>query len=125
VARRAVWLGGLLPFAQAAAVLQQVGQIAISTDSVWRLSEKWGEQIKAQEATRQEEAKAIASVPRVRGEGEKVPSRLGVAMDGVMVYVRGEGWKELKILQFDPRQAYYGAIMSLRPEAFRPMCRIS
>jgi len=97
VARRAVWLGGLLPFAQAAEVLQQVGQVTISTDSVWRLSERWGEKIEAQEATQQEQAKAIASVPRVRGEEEKAPSRLGVAMDGVMIHVRGEGWKELKV----------------------------
>ncbi|MGC8826763.1 MAG: hypothetical protein ACP5TV_07160 [Anaerolineae bacterium] len=32
--------------------------------------------------------------PAAPGEGEK---RMGVAMDGGMVHIRGEGWKEVKV----------------------------
>lgn len=106
VARQAVRLSGLLPFEQAAEVLAELGQIAISTGSVWQLSAKWGEQIKAQEEARQEQAKAIPTVPRREERVEGVAPRLGVAMDGVLIYIRGEEWKELKtgcVFEVEPR----------------------
>ena len=39
VARQAVWLSGLVPFAQAEAILQEIGQVNISRCSIWRRTE--------------------------------------------------------------------------------------
>jgi hypothetical protein len=96
VVKEAVWLSGLLTFEQAAEILQRVGQIAISVSSLWQRSAKWGEQMQAVEAQHRAVATALPARGQVvRGE---VPSQqtLGVAMDGAMVHVRQEGWKELK-----------------------------
>jgi len=83
-------------FEQAAEIMQRVGQIPIVSSSVWLRSAKWGAQLQAVEAHQ----RAVASAMPARGKvvpGE-VPSTqiMGVAMDGAMVHVRQEGWKELK-----------------------------
>lgn len=93
VARRASWLGGMLPFAQAAAVFAEVGQVSISTETVWRQTEVCGEAFQMQEEREQERAKAVANSKR----GEESAPRFGAALDGTMIHVRGEGWKELKV----------------------------
>jgi hypothetical protein len=91
-----VWLSGLVPFAQAEAILSQVGQVSMSDSSVWRRTGEWGTRCQTLEATQQ--ALASALPPRdavVRGEVSQ-RTDMGVAMDGAMVPVRKEGWKELK-----------------------------
>jgi hypothetical protein len=94
LARLAVWLGGRLPYAQAAEVLAEAGRVVVSETTVWRLVQQWGGQFQTLEKREQVQAQAIPSAPPA---GEKLPDRLGVAADGAMVYVRQEGWKELKV----------------------------
>ena len=93
VARQAVWLGGLVSFGDAAMILQEVGGIAISKSSVWRLKERWGVHFQERERRQAE------STSRLSGREQIVPTqeRLGASMDGAMVYVLGEEWKELKV----------------------------
>jgi len=97
VAKQAVWLYGLVEDDLAEQILQQIGHIDISDTTIWRLKEKWGEQFRLVEET---EAKAARALPQwgevVRGESRSLP-RMGVAMDGVTVNIRAEGWKELKV----------------------------
>jgi hypothetical protein len=105
VARRAVWLSGLLSsFEKGVEVLLKVGQVNLSDTTIWRLTERWGKQMLVQEEGGQEAAKAIPSLVS-KGEEESSP-RLGVAMDGTMINVREEGWKELKtgcVFEIEPR----------------------
>jgi hypothetical protein len=97
VARQAVWLGGLVSFGDAAMILQEVGQIAISKSSVWRLKERWGARFQERERKRTEIANRLPGQEQnVVGEMSG-QARLGVSMDGAMVYVLGEEWKELKV----------------------------
>lgn len=91
-----MWLGGLVSFEQAAEILRRVGQISISESSVWRRVRKWGEAFKALEDAERVLANAIprtGSAPVRSGEGA---SRKGAAIDGGMIHIRGEGWKECK-----------------------------
>ncbi len=92
-----VWLSGQVDYALAEEVLQQVGGLRLSDTSVWRRAKRWGEKIKALEAVR---IAGAMGMPRqdevVRGES-RTAQCMGVAMDGMMVNVRGEGWKELKV----------------------------
>jgi hypothetical protein len=97
VARQAVWLGGLLPYAQAEAVLQEIGQLNISRSSIWRRMDVWGAKFKELEAAEQTKANAVPEKWQPPSR-EVVPDRrMGVALDGMMIHIRQEGWKELKV----------------------------
>ena len=86
----------MVTFEQAAEILQCIGQIAMGTSSVWQRSAEWGERLQAVEAHQ----RAVSNALPARGQvvcGEALGQQtLGVAMDGAMVHVRQEGWKELK-----------------------------
>ncbi len=109
IAKQAVWLLGQVTGEVAETVLREIGGVAISDSSLWRRLGKWGERIKVQEALRS----AASSAPPPRSEIQRGERRsgvdMGVAMDGAMIHVRQEGWKELKV----------GAVFEIevRPEA--------
>jgi hypothetical protein len=95
VAKQAVWLSGLVPFNRAAEILQTVGQMAISSSSVWRRVKHWGAQMQAVEARQQVKAYELEE-PRPHDLNRSL-GKMGVAMDGTMIHIRKEGWKELKV----------------------------
>ncbi len=97
VARQAVWLSGLLPFAQAEAILQDIGQVNISRSSIWRRTEVWGAKFKELEETERRQANALPEKWEPPSRAVAVDQRMGVAMDGMKVHIRGEDWKELKL----------------------------
>lgn len=96
MAKQAVWLSGLVTFEQAAEILTRVGQSPISSSSVWQRSAKWGKQLKAVEAQQRAIANALPARSEVVPGEVSTEQVLGAAMDGAMVHVREEGWKELK-----------------------------
>jgi len=97
VAKQAVWLSGLVAYGQAAEILERVGGVHISGSSVWQRSQKWGEALRKEE----ERIKIAAQEVELRNgvvPGEvKSEQRMGVSMDGAMMNIRGEGWKEFKV----------------------------
>jgi hypothetical protein len=95
ISKLAVWLSGLMPYEQAAESMQRVGQIEISKSIVWRRVEKWGEKMQAVEARQQVKAYELEE-PRPHGPNRSL-GKMGVAMDGAMIHIRKEGWKELKV----------------------------
>ncbi len=97
LAQQAVWLSGLVPFAQATQILQAVGQAEISASSVWRLTQKWGAKLEKLEETEQERAKATPDGKDILAGEVRHHPPMGLSMDGVMIYIRGEEWKELKV----------------------------
>jgi len=97
IARQAVKYSGKLPFGEVAEALQEIGQIDISVKSVWRLTERWGAALKALEVKEDEQANRSYGPPAANPVGAGAEKRRGAAMDGTMLYVREEGWKELKV----------------------------
>jgi len=95
VAKQAVWLSGLVPYEEAAEILQRVGQIAISKSSIWRRVKRWGTAMQAVEARQQVKAYELAE-PQPQ-DPNRSRGKMGVAMDGALVHIVGEGWKELKV----------------------------
>ncbi len=93
----AVWLSGLVPFAEAATILNTIGEISISASSVWRRVAVWGPKCQALEAAQR--AASLATPTREELILTETPDDpdLGAAMDGGMVHLREEGWKELKV----------------------------
>ena len=93
----AVWLDGLVTFVQTESVLQQVGQLVMSDSTAWRQAQRRGAQAQALEAAQR--VAAIAAPDRqhiVPGEAA-TNERLAATMDGAMIHIRSEGWKELKV----------------------------
>jgi hypothetical protein len=97
VARQAVWLGGLVPFEQAEAILQEIGQVNISRGSIWRRSQVWGAKFKEREEAERAKANALPEKWQPPSREVEPDRRMGAAMDGMMVHIRKEGWKELKV----------------------------
>lgn len=98
VVKEAVWLSGVVDsFENAEAVMSRIGHLGMSDSTIWRRVKKWGA---AFEAVAQE-AEAKANALPQRGQSTAVAQiegrRVGAAMDGAMVHIREEGWKELKI----------------------------
>lgn len=93
----AVWLSGLVTFAEASTILNTIGEIPISTSSLWRRVAVWGPKCQALETTQRV---ASAATPTREELNQTIPldsQDLGAAMDGGMVHIREEGWKELKV----------------------------
>ena len=92
-----MWLAGLVPFETAAEILRRVGQITISESSVWRRMRRWGEEFKALEDAERKLANALPRVVDSPTQRAEAKGRKGVAIDGTMIYVLGEKWKECKL----------------------------
>ncbi len=95
VAKRAVWLSGLVTFEQAGEILRRVGQIEMSSTSVWRRVKRWGGEMAALETWL--ELKAYQPGERTELDRNRSLGRMGAAMDGTMIHLREEGWKEVKV----------------------------
>ena len=129
--RDLVWLSGLLPYAQAEAVLARIGKRTISDSSLWRTVEREGHRLTA-EATPTEPETLTDAVDDPLWDWGKM-----LSMDGGMVNIRQEGWKELKVgligqvVSIDPPESsvipevhtlpqVYGAVLG-DVEAFAPV----
>ena len=91
--RDVVWLSVLLPYAQASEVLSRIGRQDLSTTTLWEHTQSVGAVWLAQD---QHE---YVGVERTRWEQRDYQPTLrkSVGMDGGMVNIRDEGWKELKV----------------------------
>jgi hypothetical protein len=97
VAKLAVWLSGLVEFEDAAEILDRVGHIPMSTSSVWRRVEVWGERGQAVATIQRAEASALPPRAEIMPGEARSSHNQGAAIDGAMVNIRDEGWKELKV----------------------------
>jgi hypothetical protein len=93
----AVWLDGLLTFERAESVLAKVGHLAMSDTTAWRQAQACGARAQALENAQRAAATAMPDRQQVVPGEAPSTQRLAVAMDGGMLPIRGEGWKELKV----------------------------
>jgi len=89
-----VWLTGLLPYAQASQVVERFGGQTVAVSSLWRATQRHAERLYAAEQTRQA-AIQMEATPVPRSVEAAKPKSL--SMDGGMLHIRGEGWKEMKV----------------------------
>jgi hypothetical protein len=90
-----LWLSSLVPFAQVEQILIDVGQIRVSKTSIWEQTQVHGERLQRAVKTEQKQV----SVERTRWFQQRYDPFLTrcVSMDGGMICILGEGWKELKV----------------------------
>lgn len=98
IIREATWLSGKAgSFEEAEEILRRIAKIEMDDSTIWRHVEKRGEIMREAEEKRKEKALTLPQV----GERPRQPSPgadyMGVGMDGAMVNIREEGWKEFKV----------------------------
>jgi hypothetical protein len=93
--REMVWLVGQVPYEQASQIARRIGGWPVTVGTLWNHSQQQGERL----ALAAEEQQQQVGLERTRWEDERYrpQTRKVVSLDGGMVYVRGEGWKELKV----------------------------
>lgn len=94
-AKQMLWLSGLLPFAQGVEVMERIGEHFISASTTWRMVQVYGKQLQTIVEHEQEQV----SVERIQLPDAKHDHEQGkaISMDGGMVHIRGEGWREMKV----------------------------
>lgn len=98
VAKEAVWLSGVVDsYEEAEAVLSRVGHLHMSDSTIWRRVKKWGGKFVSVEQQRRQQASRLPTRTELLRPGQQREGRLGAAMDGAMVHILQEGWKELKV----------------------------
>lgn len=90
-----VWLSGLLPYEQCAAVFEEIGERLIPASSIWRQTQRHGKRLQAHMQHQQEQVSVQRVVlPDARHDHDQCKA---VSLDGGMVNIRGDGWRELKV----------------------------
>lgn len=89
--REMVLLGAYLPYEAAAQLMERLMRVEASDTTVWRRVQAAGRRVQASDAER---VSARLSAPPAPEPGQ---CQMGASLDGVMVHVRDEGWKEVKL----------------------------
>ena len=94
LSKQMVWLSGLLPYGQVVQVFERVGHHDIAQSNVWRETQAQGERLR--ETAERQWAQVAPERVVLADERADHDTPKGVSMDGGMVNIRGEGWKEFK-----------------------------
>lgn len=97
VAADAVWLYGHVPGTVATQVLKRLAHIELPESTLWRCVVRWGTQIRAYDTVQHAMANAVPLRGAAPATALRLPYKMGVGMDGTMIHLRQEGWKELKL----------------------------
>lgn len=98
VIREATWLSGASDsYAKAEEILIRIGRLGISESTLWQHVKKRGEKLQEAEETRKNKAVALPRIDERPRQPAAGADRMGVSMDGGMVHIREEGWKEFKV----------------------------
>ena len=95
MARQMVWLSGLLPYVQCEAVFAEIGEQWLSASSIWRQTQKHGQRL-LEYVEYQREQVGVERIQLLDAKHDH-DQRKGVSIDGGMVNIRHEGWREMKI----------------------------
>ena len=96
VSKLSFWLSGHVDFRTVEEILGRVGTMQMSTSSVWRCTERWGNRLMAIEQKQRTKANAVPQHDEIIPGETGNDRRMGVAIDGWNVNIRDEGWKEVK-----------------------------
>lgn len=93
--KQVVWLSGVMPFAQASQAFDRLARLHIPATTLWETSRKVGDRV--WQSTKHREA--YVGLERTQWQHQRYDPRLyrSISMDGGMVHIRGEGWKEMKV----------------------------
>jgi hypothetical protein len=90
-----VWLSTQVSYEAASEVFERIGHHHIPSVSIWRQTQKHARRMEqaAQEAALRDPVERTVLPP----QRDTHQNRKGISLDGGMVNIRGEGWKEFKV----------------------------
>lgn len=95
LAKQMVWLSGVLPYEQCAAVFERIGGRLLPASSIWRQTQRHGERLQTYiERQRQQVRVERVVLPDAIHDHEQ---RKAISIDGGRVNIRGDGGRELKV----------------------------
>jgi len=94
-AQQMVWLSGLLTVADCQAVFERIGNVHIPASSIWRVTQAAG--VRFQHRLAHEQGQVSVERTVVPHATQDHTQQKGISMDGGLVHIRGEGWKEFKV----------------------------
>ena len=97
MAALSVWLYGQVSGALAAEIFEKLTGLNLPQPSVWRRAKRWGTALQVRAQHQQQTANAVPWRGQAGPNALRLPQNMGVSMDGLMVCLRQEGWKELKV----------------------------
>jgi hypothetical protein len=98
LAREIAYLSGAVSsFRLVREILQRIGQVSLSESSVWRCAQEAGSRFQAVETQERERANALPEQWEPPSRAVVADQRMGVSLDGATLYIRQEGWKEVKL----------------------------
>jgi Transposase len=93
--KQMVWLSGWLTYEQSHQVFERIGERFIPASSVWRQTQYHGERLQRYvEQQRDQVSVERVALPAALHDHDQ---RKAVSMDGGMVNIRGDGWREVKV----------------------------
>lgn len=94
-AYQVVWLSGHVSFAVAHQIFGQLAQVSLGTTTIWEQTQAYGKRLVEYEEKQQEHT----SMERTRWNSDHYDPFLKrcVSIDGGMLHIRQEGWKEFKV----------------------------
>ena len=90
-----VWISSRAPYGEAEETLRRIGHRQIPGCSIWEQTQMYGSRLKAYIDQQQERVGVERVVLPPPGCDHR--QRKGISMDGGMVHIREEGWKEMKV----------------------------
>lgn len=95
LSRELVWLGGLLPFETASIAFERFTGYTVPQTTLWEQAKRHGERLHAYEEQRREQV-TIERLQWNHQDYDPLAYR-SVSLDGGMIHIRQEGWKEMKV----------------------------
>ena len=90
-----VWLSGLLPYEQCEQVFARIAERFVPASSIWRQTQHHGEHLQGYvEQQREQVSMERVVLPDAKHDHKQ---RKALSLDGGMVNIRDEGWRELKV----------------------------
>lgn len=95
LSKQVVWVSGQVPFADASALLQRLAQVWVAPTTIWEQVQRHGQRLQ----TALERQRAQVGLERTRWQHWRYEPMMyrSISLDGGMVHLRGEGWKEMKV----------------------------
>lgn len=97
VKRLAVKLAAITAYAMAEEMLDELAEIHVSGSRIWEAVQSAGVNANSVLTQQAEQASALPDLAEISPGIAKTSTRLAATMDGVMLNIRGEGWKEAKV----------------------------
>lgn len=93
-----MWLSAAVgSYELAASILERIGRVNMSRSSIWRSTQAAGERFRMLAERERQLACGLPELWDPPSRAEVADQRMGVALDGALIYIRKEQWKELKI----------------------------